>query len=126
MADSRVQRSKAFKSWYKTLTDKEKGIVDTRIDLYKNKGNLVKTKSLDTNYALYEFKWDSGMRVYFSMIEDDQGRLMLLLLGGNKNSQASDITTAKNIVLKAVGKIAAKKTSKKVATKKVAVKRRKI
>lgn len=87
MAKYRVQRSKQYKAWYKSLTEKERGIVDTRIDTY-------------------EFKWNSGLRVYYSFIEDINGQLMLLLLGGNKNSQQSDITEAKRIVLKAVERIA--------------------
>ncbi|MGE3609608.1 MAG: hypothetical protein AB7I27_08480 [Bacteriovoracaceae bacterium] len=126
MAKPRVQRSKKYKAWYKSLTDKEKGIVDTRVDAYIEHGNLIKSKSLDPSYGLYEFKWDSGLRVYYSFIEDSNGQLMLLLLGGNKNSQQGDITEAKNIVLKAVTKIASKKkaTAKKATTKKVATKRR--
>jgi putative addiction module killer protein len=124
LAKARVQRSKTYKSWYNGLSDKEKGIVDTRIDAYIVKDELLKSKLLDSNYCLYEFKWDSGLRVYYSFIEDSNGRLMLLLIGGNKNSQPSDISEAKKIVLKAVTKIAAKKTSKKVATtKKVARKK---
>ena len=127
MAKSRVHRSKKYKAWYKSLNSKDQGIVDTRVDTYVEKGLLLKSKSLDPNYGLYEFKWDSGLRVYYAFIEDGDGRLMLLLLGGNKNSQQSDITEAKNIVSKAVTKISAKKkTSKKVATtKKVASTRRK-
>lgn len=105
-----------YKDWYKTLNSKDQGIVDTRVDTYCEKGLLLKSKLLDSDYGLYEFKWDSGLRVYFSFIEDSEGRLMLLLLGGNKNSQQRDITEAKNIVTKAVIKISAKKkTSRKVA-----------
>lgn len=116
VARPRVHRSKMYKDWYKTLNSKDQGIVDTRVDTYCEKGLLLKSKLLDSDYGLYEFKWDSGLRVYFSFIEDSEGRLMLLLLGGNKNSQQRDITEAKNIVTKAVIKISAKKkTSRKVA-----------
>lgn len=121
VAKKRVCRSKAFKSWYKSLTDKEQGIVDTRIDSYRELETLINYKLLDSNFCLYEFKWDSGMRVYFSLIQDAEGKLMLILVGGNKNSQANDITEAKNIVRKAVTKINEKKvvrtTTKKVAKK---------
>lgn len=105
MSKPRVQRSKQFRSWYKTLTSKDQGIVDTRIDIYKEDDILVNIKSIDKKFGLYEFKWTSGMRVYFSFIEDKEGKLMLLLLGGNKNSQSSDINDAKKIVLKAVTQI---------------------
>lgn len=105
MSKPRVQRSKHFRSWYKTLTSKDQGVVDTRIDTYKEEEILVNIKSLDKKFGLYEFKWTSGMRVYFSFIEDKDGKLMLLLLGENKNSQSSDINDAKKIVLKAIIKI---------------------
>ena len=127
MAELRVHRSKKYKTWYKSLNEKDQGIIDTRVDTYIEKGILLRSKSLDSNYGLYEFKWDSGLRVYYAFIEDSEGRLMLLLIGGNKNSQESVITEAKKIIAKAVTKIAAKKkTTKKIATtKKVASNRRK-
>jgi putative addiction module killer protein len=108
MVRFRVQRSKQYKAWYKSLTEKERGIVDTRVDTYRFQGELKQSKSLDVSYSLYEFKWNSGLRVYYSFIEDINGQLMLLLLGGNKNSQQSDIAEAKKIVLKAVERIVIK------------------
>lgn len=113
MATPRVFRSRTYKAWYKSLTGKEQGIVDTRVDTFIENGLLLKSKLLDSTYGLYEFKWDSGMRVYYAFLEDSEGRLMLLLLGGNKNSQQSDITEAKNIVVKAVSKIATKEVAQK-------------
>lgn len=116
MAGLRVHRSKIYKNWLKSLSAKDQGIVDTRVDTYIEKGLLLKSKPLDPQYGLYEFKWDGGLRDYFAFIEDSDGRLMLLLIGGNKNSQQSDITEAKNIIAKALTKIAAKKkTTKKIA-----------
>jgi len=105
----RVHRSKKYKHWYQSLNKKDQGIVDTRIDTYIEHGKLVKSKPLDPKFGLYEFKWDSGLRVYFSVLEDKEGRLMLLLLGGNKNTQARDINEAKKIVFKAVTRIKEKK-----------------
>jgi putative addiction module killer protein len=102
MAGPRVHRSKKYKIWYRALSAKDQGIVDTRVDTYIEKGLLLKSKSLDPQYGLYEFKWDSGLRVYYAFIEDSDGRLMLLLIGGNKNSQQRDITEAKNNIAKAI------------------------
>ena len=112
MLTPRVQRSKKFKDWFESLNEKDQGIIRTRINTYLELGKLIKSKSLDPEYGLYEFKWDSGLRVYYAFIEDDQGRLMLLLLGGNKNSQVSDINVAKNILLKAVTRIVERKRTK--------------
>ncbi len=70
MSKPRIQRSKAFKTWFKTLTSKEQRIVDTRIDKYRLQNELIDAKFLDPKFGLYEFKWGSGLRVYFSYIQD--------------------------------------------------------
>lgn len=55
LAIPRVHRSKRYKTWFKSLDSKEQGIVDTRVDTYIEKGLLLKSKSLDSDYGLYEF-----------------------------------------------------------------------
>lgn len=85
--NARVYRSKAFKNWFKFLTPSEKRIVDSRIDIFKKENILIKVKCLSKEFSLYEFKWDSGTRVYFSLMKDEEGNFMLLLIGGNKNTQ---------------------------------------
>lgn len=97
MLKRRVQTTKNFKAWFKALNEKEQSIVQTRISAYIDHDALLGIKSLDPGLNLFEFKWQSGMRVYFSFLKDKQGRLMLLLLGGNKNSQARDIIEAKKM-----------------------------
>jgi putative addiction module killer protein len=109
MPKYKVQRSKKYKEWYRSLTEKEKAIVDTRIDFYVEYGVLVKSKLIDREFALCEFKWNNGLRIYFSLIEDKMGRLLLLLIGGNKNSQSCDIILAKNVLFRAILKIKTKK-----------------
>ena len=104
----RVFRSKKFKSWHKSLSKKQQAVVDTRIDVFIEYGVLLNSKLLDSRFSLFEFKWISGLRVYYAFIEDSDGRLMLLLIGGNKNTQQSDIAEAKNILLKAINKISTK------------------
>lgn len=110
MSNPRIQRSKLFKKWYLSLTEKEKNVVDARIDTYRENKLLIGSKLLDSTYCLYEFKWKSGLRVYYCLIEDTDGKLMLLLLGGNKNSQQRDITEAKNMIRKVILKINSKKS----------------
>lgn len=105
MAEIKIFRSGNYKHWYRGLTGKDKKIIDARIDTAKNFGALNKYKLLDKNFSLYEFKWDSGLRVYFSLLKDKDGNFMLLLTGGNKNSQAQDIRDAKNLTGKAVASI---------------------
>jgi hypothetical protein len=80
LSKPRVYRSKKYKSWFKSLNEKDQGIIDTRVDTFIEHGRLIKSKSLDPNLGLFEFKWNSGLRVYFSFIQDTDGKLMLLLI----------------------------------------------
>lgn len=105
---ARIFRSKQYKTWFKELNGNEQRIIDTRIDKYRLQDQLLNFKPLDLKIGLYEFKWKGGLRVYFSLLEDSQGRLMLLLLGGNKNSQHRDIKEAKKIATLAIYGIAKK------------------
>lgn len=112
----RIYRSKAYKEWHKGLIEKDQRIVDARIDTFKKDGTLVSHKMLDKKLSLFEFKWTNGIRVYFSLLQDKDGNFMLLLEGGNKNSQPQDISSAKNIIFKAIVGMrmkAQKKASKK-------------
>ncbi|MBC8550255.1 MAG: hypothetical protein H8D23_11480 [Candidatus Brocadiales bacterium] len=52
------------------------------------------------------------MRVYFSLLKDLDGNFMLLLVGGNKNSQSDNIAESKKIIKKAVGRINYKEKKK--------------
>ena len=98
----RIYRSQAYKEWHKSLTEKDRRIVDARIDTFKKDGTLINFKQLDKTLSLFEFKWASGIRVYFSLLQDKDGNFMLLLEGGNKNTQPQDIVSAKNLILKAI------------------------
>jgi len=98
----RIYRSKAYNEWNRSLTEKDRRIVDARIDTFKKDGTLISFKQLDKKLSLFEFKWVSGIRVYFSLLQDKEGNFMLLLEGGSKNSQPRDIVNAKNLILKAI------------------------
>ena len=105
MSELRTFRSKEYKAWYNGLSSKDRRIVDSRVDVARKQGILIKYKLLDANYSLYEFKWDNGLRVYFSLLRDSGGNFMLVLTAGNKNSQSKDIRESKNIITKAVKSI---------------------
>ena len=73
MAEMRTFRSGTYKQWYGALTDKDKRVVDARVDTARNFGVL--------------------------------NKYMLLLTGGNKNSQPQDITDSKKLIARAVTSI---------------------
>lgn len=101
----RVYRSREFKNWYRALSPREKRVIDSRIDTYKKDGMLLKAKKLFKEFSLFEFKWESGVRVYFSLLQDSDGNFIILLIGGNKNSQSADIAKAKNIIINVINGI---------------------
>jgi putative addiction module killer protein len=45
-------------------------------------------------------KWGNGRRIYFTLVKDENDNIIILLLGGNKNSQDKDIQRAKSILKK--------------------------
>jgi len=93
----RVERCPEYNEWFEQLSEQQQRIVETRIDPFRNLGLLIGIKPLARELGLFEFKWRSGLRVYFSIFRDAEGRLLLLLIGGNKNSQPKDINLAKKI-----------------------------
>lgn len=99
---SRVYRSRAYKRWFNLLGQSEKRVIDSRIDIFKKENILIKVKCLNKEFSLYEFKWDSGIRVYFTLMTDKEGNFMLLLIGGNKNTQKFDISHSKKIIIEVI------------------------
>lgn len=59
-------------------------------------GNLGDWKPIKGELAELRFHHDSGIRVYFSKQKD--GRIILLLAGGIKDTQARDIEKALNLL----------------------------
>ena len=47
--------------------------------------------------GLYELRWRNGTRVYYSYVAGDDGRLVLMLWGGDKNGQSRDISKARKL-----------------------------
>jgi putative addiction module killer protein len=52
--------------------------------------------------SLAELKWKNGTRVYFIILRPRKDKTILVLLGGNKNSQVSDIRRARKLIIKYV------------------------
>ena len=84
--------SEPFTDWLNTLKDKQVvKRIQTRI-LRIEQGNYGDYKSLKDGVLELRFMFGSGYRVYFA---EDDDRLVLLLLGGDKSSQKQDIEQAK-------------------------------
>ncbi len=85
-----------FTGWIEAESPKNQAQIDARlrnIEEYEHFGD-----PRDLGNGLAELKWKSGRRVYFSMVRDQNGRIVVLILGGNKNGQDKDIRTARKIL----------------------------
>ena len=94
----RLKRTSEYIEWYESQRPKEKAQIAKRlanIEEHEHFGNVK-----DLGDFLSELKWSNGRRVYYSIVEDDSSDLTLLVLGGNKNGQDSDIKKARKILKK--------------------------
>jgi putative addiction module killer protein len=92
----KVVETKEYISWFNKQTNKEQAQVQARIAKIRTDGHFGTAKKLSESLA--ELKWRNGRRVYFTLSQDDEGNIIILLLGGNKNSQDKDIRKAKSII----------------------------
>lgn len=77
-----------YLEWYNSLDKSLRLTVDKRLSkvergLYGNNKRLSK--------ELYELKFDNGLRIYYTEIDNT---IVLLFTGGNKSKQNKDIDTA--------------------------------
>jgi putative addiction module killer protein len=85
-------RLPAFLDWLTGLSPKNRTHVDARLLRIQESDHFG-----DARY-LAELRWKSGTRVYFSKIEDPQGKAVLLILGGTKHGQDKDISKARALL----------------------------
>lgn len=84
---------KPFTEWLNNLDEFAQSIIETRLDRVSI-GNFGDCKQIVNGNGIWELRitYGPGYRVYFGK----QGqKVVVLLLGGNKKSQSSDITKAK-------------------------------
>ena len=84
-----------FAAWLENLKSRElRNRVLARFSRVEN-GNFGDAKSLGSGLSELRFFFGSGLRVYFTIRE---GRIVLLLTGGDKSTQERDIERAKKIL----------------------------
>ncbi len=77
-----------YLEWYNSLDKSLKLIVDKRLSKIE-RGLYGKIRRLSEE--LYEIKFDNGLRIYYTEIDNT---IVLLFTGGNKSKQSKDIETA--------------------------------
>ena len=89
-----VRQTKEFSKWLKKLKDAlAKVAIVRRLDRMKE-GNFGDSKSVGS--GVFELRVDvgKGYRVYFT---NQNNRVVILLVGGDKSTQEEDIKTAKKM-----------------------------
>ncbi|WP_339138759.1 MAG: type II toxin-antitoxin system RelE/ParE family toxin [Candidatus Electrothrix sp. GW3-4] len=90
-----IETTPAFDKWLKKLRDRKAVLaVAARLDRAKL-GNFGDVKSVGGEISEMRIFVGPGYRLYY-VIQD--GRIILLLCGGNKSTQERDIKKAKNMV----------------------------
>ena len=94
----KVKRTQEFIVWFNRQPNKSKTHIDTRLENIQSYGYFGDHKTLGDN--LLELRWKNGRRVYYSLVYDQEGELVLILLGGFKHEQKKDIAKARKALAK--------------------------
>ncbi len=93
----KISKTQEFEKWFKNESCKSQGQIIarlTRIKVYNHFGDYKLLRS-----DLSELRWKSGRRIYFTIYQN-KDKIVLLLLGGYKNGQNKDIKKAKSLIKK--------------------------
>lgn len=89
-----IKQTEKFAKWLKKIKNNfAKAVIARRIERLEN-GNFGDSKCVGDNVFELRFDIGSGYRIYFM---NEGSEIIILLLGGNKSSQRSDIQHAKKI-----------------------------
>lgn len=91
-----VVETEEYINWFERLNTKEQAQIHSRIANIRLHGHFGTAKKLDQSLA--ELKWKNGRRIYFTLAQDEDGNIIVLLLGGNKNTQGKDIAKARKLI----------------------------
>ena len=79
-----------YEKWLKSQGKTVQALIDSRLERVVSHYHFGDRKTLG---SIAEFRWKSGLRVYFAV----QDTKLILLLGGKKGAQKKDIKKAKKI-----------------------------
>jgi putative addiction module killer protein len=88
----RILVTSEFEEWLEEEPAKSRVQIAKRIENVREEGPFGDYKQVRDH--VWEFRWENGRRIYYSLIPVSQ---VLLLLGGNKNGQTKDINQAEKI-----------------------------
>ncbi len=80
-----------YAAWYGSQTAKVRAQIDSRLQKIRDFGHYGHVRKLSS--VLFEIKFNNGNRIYCTEKIVD-GKVVILILGGNKNGQDKDIKKA--------------------------------
>lgn len=89
-----VRQTAVFSGWLKALKDNTAKIAIARRIVRLGNGNFGDSKSVGDKVFELRIDVSKGYRVYFT---NKDGKIVILLVGGDKSSQQSDIRAAKEM-----------------------------
>ena len=91
-----IEKTVEFDKWLRKLKDiRAKAIILFRIQKVENDGHFVDCESVGDGIRELKIDYAKGYRIY---LKEKEGRLIILLVGGDKSTQQKDIIKAKNIL----------------------------
>ena len=91
-----IEKTSEFDKWLKKLKDlKAKAKILFRIQKLENDEHFGDSKTVGDGIRELRIDTGKGYRIYF---KEKNGKIIILLIGGNKSTQQKDITKAKEIL----------------------------
>jgi putative addiction module killer protein len=90
-----LEKTIEFDKWFRKLNDlRAKAKVLFRLQKIENEGHFGECKSVGNGISELKINYGNGYRIYF---KEKDGKIIILLIGGNKSTQPKDIEKAKEI-----------------------------
>lgn len=91
-----IEKTVEFDKWLRKLKDmRAKAIILFRIQKVENDGHFGDCEFVGDGIRELKIDYAKGYRIY---LKEKEGRLIILLVGGDKSTQQKDILKAKNIL----------------------------
>ena len=90
-----IEKTTEFDKWLRKLNDlRAKAIILFRLQKLENEEHFGDSKPVGNGIIELKINYAKGYRIYF---KETDGKIIILLIGGDKSSQQKDIQKAKQI-----------------------------
>lgn len=91
-----IEKTDEFDKWFRKLNDiRAKARILIRLQKLENEEHFGDWKPIGNGIRELKINYAQGYRIYFTEID---GKIILLLIGGNKSTQQKDIQKAQEIL----------------------------